>query len=164
MYKLCLTSDILEEVRRNLVKQGISEISALKLIETMKSYFADALLVLHSQNISAMPVNEKDKHVLAAAVISGARIIVTQNLKDFRPSQLNPLGIEAQAPDDFLVDLFYLDSARMVQIVVKQAGALSKPSRTVLEVLDTLRQHAPKFVDLIEPAFLSREEESESDK
>jgi hypothetical protein len=47
-----------------------------------------------------------DRHVLAAAVGIGAKIIVTRNLRDFPPSALAPFGVEARTPDRVLCDLF----------------------------------------------------------
>jgi hypothetical protein len=45
-----------------------------------------------------------DERVVVAAVIAGADVIVTQNLKDF-PRALVPAGIELQAPDKFATTL-----------------------------------------------------------
>ena len=45
-----------------------------------------------------------DRHVLAAAVRSGAQTIVTFNLKDFPAATLDAFGVEARHPDDFLVN------------------------------------------------------------
>ncbi|MDB5523542.1 MAG: hypothetical protein JWM58_1305 [Rhizobium sp.] len=47
-----------------------------------------------------------DRHVLAAAIKTCADVIVTFNLKDFPAEILTPLGMKAQHPDDFLLDLF----------------------------------------------------------
>ncbi|HWS84197.1 MAG TPA: hypothetical protein VN207_08045 [Ktedonobacteraceae bacterium] len=44
--------------------------------------------------IPSMPVNEKDRHVLAAAVASGSKFIVTQNLKDFPQLLLKQFEVE----------------------------------------------------------------------
>ena len=47
-------------------------------------------------NIGSSDENdEKDRHVLAAAVKARASVIVTFNLKHFPPSALQPLGIDA---------------------------------------------------------------------
>ena len=49
-----------------------------------------------------MPINEKDKHVLAAAVRGGADLIVTLNLKDFPTEPLVDYQVAAISPDIFL--------------------------------------------------------------
>lgn len=48
-------------------------------------------------------------HVLAAAIAGHADCIVTSNLKDFPAGTLQPYGIEAIHPDDFLVAQLDLD-------------------------------------------------------
>lgn len=96
-----------------------------------------------------MPVNEKDRHVLAAAVAFKAQIIVTQNLRDFPDHLLNPFQIEAQSPDEFLVSLFLTGPEKMTNIVVRQAANLHKPPKTVYEVLDALNLHVPIFANLV---------------
>jgi predicted nucleic acid-binding protein len=85
LYKMYLTDDILEEVRRNLVKKGMPEDKAQRLVVTIREQFDDAIVTRHRPLVASMPNNEKDRHVLAAAVACNARLIVTQNLKDFPP-------------------------------------------------------------------------------
>jgi predicted nucleic acid-binding protein len=149
LYRLQCTNDILEEVRRNRVKQGASEANAQKLIDAIKASFPEAFVTQYDQFIPIMPINQKDRHVLAAAVASHAQVIVTQNLKDFPSSLLGFFEVEAQSPDDFLVNLFYLAPERMLQIMIMQARELRKPAKTVFEVLEILKQHAPYFVKLV---------------
>jgi hypothetical protein len=97
-----------------------------------------------------MPNDEKDRHVAAAAVVAGAQVIVTSNLRDFRKL---PDGIEAQAPDEFLLDLFDLDSQGMVGLLEKQAGALKNPPKTFAQLLEGLSKTVPGFVRAVR-AFL----------
>ena len=149
LYKLQITDEILEEMRRNLVNKGMPEAKAQKLTNVIRKQFSKAFVTEHRPLTTLMPVNEKDKHVLAAAVASGARVIVTQNLKDFPPHLLASFNIKALSPDEFLVRLWRLDSKRMIQIMIEQASELRNPSRTVSEVLDALMLHAPKFVSLV---------------
>jgi predicted nucleic acid-binding protein len=149
LYIFQITDEILEEMRRNLVNKGMLEAKAQKLVNAIRKQFPKAFVTEHRQLTTSMPVNEKDKHVLAAAVASGARVIVTQNLKDFPPHLLAPFNIKALSPDEFLVRLGRLNSKRMAQIIIEQASELRNPPKTVSEVLDALKQHAPKFVSLI---------------
>jgi len=50
-----------------------------------------------------------DRHVLAAAIKANARLIVTDNTKDFPQAVLAPWIIEARCADDFVIDLIDLD-------------------------------------------------------
>lgn len=56
--------------------------------------------------------DKDDRHVLAAALAGHADSIITQNLKHFPSSVLEPLGITALHPDEFL--LHQLDLAPLV--------------------------------------------------
>jgi len=150
LYTLQLTDDILEEVCRNLVnKRCMPDAKAEKLAHVIKEKFTEGFITTHKQLITSMPINEKDRHVLAAAVASEAQIIVTQNLKDFPAYILNRFDVKAQSSDEFLAHLFSLDSTQMTQIMIEQASKLCNPPKTASEVLDALMQHAPKFVSLI---------------
>ncbi len=148
-YRIRLSDTILEETRRNLVKKGMRELKAQRLVDKIKLYFPESLVVQYDELIPSMPINEKDRHVLACAIASRSPVVVTQNLKDFPPHLLDPFNIKALSPDDFLVNLFNLHTKRLIQILIDQAGDLRNPPQTVAQLLDTLNQHAPKFVDLV---------------
>jgi len=117
----------------------------------MKSEFKAALVTEKEYKtiISSMPLNEKDKHVLAAAVASNSQIIVTQNLKDFPRHLLAPFSIEALSADDFLIRQFDQNADMMVRIIIEQARILRKPPQTPLEILNRLNLFAPTFAERI---------------
>jgi len=79
-----------------------------------------------------------DRHVLAAAIHGGARLIVTFNLKDFPPDRLKRYNLAAQHPDDFIFDLLNLDAARVCEAASNHRRSLRNPPKTVDEYLDTL--------------------------
>lgn len=148
---------------RNLIlKRGIPSEKAVYLAKTIRKEFCDGTDTRYQLLIASMPVNEKDRHVMAAAVSYGAQVIVTQNLRDFPPNLLSPYNIEAQSADQFLVHLFYLDQEMMAQVLLKQAGTLRKPAKTVPDVLKTLYQHAPTFVNLAREAYSFANDRSSS--
>ncbi|MGE0713444.1 MAG: PIN domain-containing protein [Planctomycetota bacterium] len=143
MVQVYWSEQILEEVRRNLVEAGVaSEHQAERLLAAMRRAFPEATVRGHEPLVAAMPNQEKDRHVAAAAVKAGAPLIVTLNLRDFASL---PDGVEAQGPDEFLESLFDLDPDGMVELVVEQAGALKRPPRSVDEVLRALEKTVPVF-------------------
>ena len=79
-----------------------------------------------------------DRHVLAAAIRADAKLIVTKNLKDFPSSILEPLGIEAQSPDELVIRLFKGAEERVSRVVAEQARALTNPPTTVDDLLERL--------------------------
>lgn len=84
-----------------------------------------------------MTNQEKDSHVLAAAVKIPCEVIVTYNLKRFPEESLNPFEITAKHPNEFLIDLYHLNREMVVHELHQQGTAL-RTSRTITEVLASL--------------------------
>jgi predicted nucleic acid-binding protein len=80
-----------------------------------------------------------DRHVLAAAIRSGAQTIVTFNIKDFPQEALDGFGVEARHPDDFVMDQIGLAPGLVVGALLEQVAALTNPPMTREQVLDRLR-------------------------
>jgi len=154
LYRLYLTEDIIEETCRNLVHRGrMNNVAASRLSTAIRKYFPEAFVTGYHDLIPSMTNQEKDGHVLAVAVRAGAQLIVTNNLKAFPITSLAPFAIEAQSPDDFLVYLYHFDSDGVAKALVQQVNNLRNPDRTLPEVLDTLAQHVPTFVNHVRSLF-----------
>ena len=87
-----------------------------------------------------------DRHVLAAAVKCGAQSIVTFNIRHFRDEHLEPWGVEALTPDDFLFHQFYLDPALAIRKLCIQGQRLGWSLSTVLKKLSP---HTPAFAETV---------------
>jgi hypothetical protein len=81
-----------------------------------------------------------DRHVLAAAIRAGAGVIVTYNLRHFPPDKLEPFGIEAQHPDDFIVHLLDLSTPAVCRAFRHDRERLKRPPMTVSEWLAPLER------------------------
>ncbi|MFD7158257.1 hypothetical protein ACFV9C_26915 [Kribbella sp. NPDC059898] len=79
-----------------------------------------------------------DRHVLAAAIKANAQVIVTENTKDFPPTKLAIWNIEAQAADDFMLDLIDRNQQAVYAQVQRMADAWRNPPGTVEDVLGSL--------------------------
>lgn len=150
LYKPHWSDDILVELKRHLIKElEMSEDWADKLLIQMNNAkaFEDSLITSgnYSQLIPSMMNDPKDRHVLAAAVAIGAKLIVTPNDKDFQKEALEPYDIEVKKPDQFLLDLFDFDPDRMVRII--SYYSLNRRShKDVKQILDQLSKQVPRFV------------------
>ena len=72
-------------------------------IENMRSNFGEAFVTDFELLINSIELpDEKDRHVLAAAIICGAQLIVTDNINDFPNSYISKYSISAITPDEFL--------------------------------------------------------------
>lgn len=150
LYRLYWSEEILDEVRRNLIdlltaKGKPSPMAAAdRLIDTIREEFPEALVEGYEDLVPAMTNDEKDRHVLAAAVVAQAQAIVTQNLRDFPDEALRPYSVEAQSPDTFLADVFDLYPERMVRILTEQ-GADRRERYTLGQVIASLENQLPHF-------------------
>lgn len=151
LYQLHWSQPILDETMRNLMATGrCSSSQALHLETQMKRAFPDAMIEVPDDLIQAMTNHPKDRHVLAAAVRGQAAVIVTSNLTDFPEDALEPYGIEAQHPDEFLTHLYDLSPDTMLLVIDQQVKALKNPPVTIEGRLAKLGKIAPHFVSLIE--------------
>ena len=136
---------ILETVRTLETKLNVTPEQTAHLVHELESYFADAWVEDYDPLIPAMTNHPKDRHVLAAAVRTGAQTIVTFNLKDFPEAALTPWNVTAQSPDDFLAHQFHLDPDVVIQKLHEQAERRGGIER----LLEIHSQTVPEFVDLI---------------
>lgn len=146
-YQLRWSARILDEMERNLVSTGtVPADKAARLRAAMERHFPEAEVTGYEPLIAGLRNDEKDRHVVAAAVKSGAQVITTSNLRDFTPL---PDGLEAQSPDEFLSNLFDLDPVGFVRMLREQAGDLVKPPVSFQELLERLERAVPNLVQLV---------------
>jgi len=96
----------------------------------------------------------QDNHVLAAAIHGKVNVIVTFNLKDFPQEYLRKFDIEAQHPDEFIVNLLELDYSRVCLCIKMIRQRLNKPVYSASALLDRYEQ-----VGLVQTAAVLRRDE-----
>lgn len=140
------TDQIIAEVSRNLTGEpwNKTEAQARHRENELRTHFPEAWVEGFEPLIDLMQNHPKDRHVLAAAVSSGTKLIVTYNAKDFPENALRPWGIERQGPSSFLINLYDLAPGIVAQKLTEQAQNL----RTSIEdLLRRLQPNVPNFVD-----------------
>lgn len=91
-----------------------------------------------------------DAHVVAAALVGRADVIVTENTNDFPESVLGPLGLEAVRLDEFLLDQFDLSPKAACRIITEQVAAMKRPPVELMQLLDRLsRSGAQGFAERV---------------
>ena len=107
--------------------------------DLMDAHTRDALITGYESLIPSLDLpDQNDRHVLAAAIVGHCDVIVTANLKDFPETALEPFGIEAQHPDEFLCNHLNLAQGLFCGCVQKIRRRLQNPSYTTDEYLETL--------------------------
>ena len=135
------TERILDEVFHSILERR-PELDRRRLDRTrkmMNEAIPDCLVTGYEGLVDGVELpDEDDRHVLAAAVRSGAQGIVTANLKDFPQEALEPLGVEAIHPDRFVLDLLDLCPGVVLECLVEQAQALRNPPMRFVDLIDRL--------------------------
>ena len=149
LYQVRWSELILAEVSKNLVARAqTTREKADKLLTTMQAAFPEAMVNQRTiiPLIETLTNDPKDRHVLAAAIVTQAQHIVTVNLTDFPPASLGPYNITALSPDEFVSALYADAPDMMMEVIRTQSAALKHPPKSVDEVLATLSQHVPTMV------------------
>ncbi|MEJ0031552.1 MAG: PIN domain-containing protein [Bacteroidota bacterium] len=146
------SSSIHDEWTRNLLanRPDIKQDQVDWTIGQMETSFPDALIGEKIEMLNASLPDEKDLHVLQAAVACRADVIVTFNLRDFPTSDLSKFFLEAKHPDTFCCDLMKVDRKTALIAFEKQVDNLEQPRLTFIDVLDNLaRSGMPRSASLL---------------
>lgn len=139
------SADIMAEVSRNLAgppwNKSPEQIQHRE--DQLRLHFPEAWIEGYESLVERMPIDPKDRHVLAAAVISGTKLIVTYNARDFPKASLAPWGIERQGPSTFLTSLYDLDPGIVARKLTEQAQNVNIPLE---DLLRRLQINVPGFV------------------
>jgi len=147
MYRPHWSNGILAELERNLRRKGWDNGRINHLGQALQNAFPEAMVDVTLGFEQGLTCDPKDRHVLAAAIVGGCKVIVTQNTKDFPKSSTQPFGIRAVSPGMFLLDLFHLDRPQMVDCLRKIEARNTRYPQTLEEILHCrgLTSHAPVF-------------------
>jgi predicted nucleic acid-binding protein len=144
---------IVDEVRRNLaLRPDLSAVAIDYRIDRMNLALPDAIQGPPPEElIEAMPVNAKDRHVLALAVQVEADCIVTFDLRDFPAALCEPFGVEPLHPDELLDALADDEPERVTTVLHEMAARRRRPPITPAVLLGRLEVTIPKFVTRCHP-------------
>ena len=136
---------IFDELEKVMRQKGVAEEDVKKRTNIANLAFPDALVINYESLIDSLELpDEKDRHVLAAAIKTNANVIVTNNLKDFPCKYLSSFGLSAKSADDFLTDIIDLDHQTAVKAFKKLVLNRRNPDLDEFEVLDVLRNNGLK--------------------
>lgn len=146
---------ILAETERALTeKLGLSRERAVRRLTAMREAFPEASVHGSERLEMGLTCHPKDRHVLAAAIATGADTLVTSNVKDFPEESCRPHGVTVPDPDTFLLDLMARDGLACRSAVEREALRMRRPSMTAREVLAGVARLAPTFANSLHQAMV----------
>lgn len=141
LYQAKWTEHILDEAFLAIVSEQPELDQKLdRLRELMRGSIPDVTVTGYEDLVPSLELPDPNqRHVLAAAIACSAQVVVTSNPRRFPEAQLQRYNIEAQSPDEFIINVLELAPARVVSIVQDQARALAQPEIPFEDLLDRLR-------------------------
>jgi hypothetical protein len=96
-----------------------------------------------------MTNDQKDRHLVAAAVHGEVPIVLTLNLRHFRPDHLAIWGARALHPQAFLIEICRQEPAVVLTKLLQQAA---DRGRSLSQLLGILKTTVPDFVAVVSAA------------
>ena len=143
LYHARWTARINDEWTRNLAanRPEVSPKIGL-LLEQISQAVPDCLIENYEFLIDKLVLPDPDdRHVLAAAIVGHADAIVTSNLKDFPVSALAQHGVEAQHPDDFVMNQLELRPFDALEVFKQVRAKRRNPACTAAELIDMVEKN-----------------------
>jgi hypothetical protein len=143
MFRARWSDDVHAEWIRNLIRNrpDLSEVALARTRQFMDAAVLDGLVVGYQSLVPTLTLPDPDdRHVLAAAIVCRASCIVTFNLEDFPAAILEPFGIHAVHPDDFLLNTESIDPAAFAGAVQDDLMHYAAPPLTIEGYVESLRK------------------------
>jgi predicted nucleic acid-binding protein len=137
------TTEIIDEMVRARLRRNpdLDPAKLDRLKQLINHSVPDCLVWGHEQLIESLKLPDPDdRHVLAAAIHSGAQVIVTANVRDFPAEDLADFNIEAKTPDDFVLDQIGIDD-RVVFACVQDIANCRISPQTAQDILVELENN-----------------------
>jgi predicted nucleic acid-binding protein len=149
-----IEAEFVEVRRQKSEQQGLR---AQQVVALVRPAVPDYRTVASARRINALTLPDPDdRHVLAAAIETGADVIVTGNLRDFPPASPAPHGIMILTPDQALCEIHDEDPERMVQAAADMRARMVAPPHSPEAWLARLETAGAKaLADRLRP-FASR--------
>jgi predicted nucleic acid-binding protein len=131
------SAHVLEEVKRNR-PEGVAAERIDARFARMNEVFPAAMTSGYEGLMPQMQADDKDRHVLAAAVHSRATVLVTENVKDFRPPPVGRDAIRVERTSDFLIRVLAESPDRVIAALESMVKRNRREPRTIPELIDKM--------------------------
>jgi hypothetical protein len=136
MFRPAWSAEIIREIHNALTSQfDTSHERADYIVSQILAASPEAAVSGHEALLPAMTNSPERRHVLAAAIMCKAQVIVTNRTIDFPEDTCASYHVEALSPDDFLCDLLDLDADSMIEVLSAICAGRTMPQKTMADIL-----------------------------
>lgn len=155
MFRARWSDQVHEEWIENLLgnRPDLKSSDLDKTRQAMNRAIPDCLVTGYEPLIAGIELPDPDdRHVVAAAILTGANVIVTFNEKDFPAERLSRFRLHAKHPDEFLLDAFGLAPSIFVEAVRADFSHYGNPPLEYGDYLKSLaKAGVPEIAKTLEP-------------
>lgn len=133
---------IFDEWEDVMKRKGVPENEILKRVNKANLAFPGALVENYEFLVSSLKLpDEKDRHVLAAAIKCNAHLIISNNLSDFPLDYLSSFDLSVKSADEFISDTIDLDNSLALEAFQALVLNRTQPNLNEFEMLERLKKN-----------------------
>jgi len=155
LFRARWTERVHDEWVRNLIlnRPDLKPEDLARTREAMNAALPDCLVDGYEPLIEGIKLPDlDDRHIVAAAIMTRANVIVTFNEKDFPAEVLEGFRLHTRHPDEFLMDAFSLAPQLFVEAVRKDFAHYGNPPLDYDEYLASLvKAGVPRLAKALDP-------------
>lgn len=140
---------VLEEVERTLIHDfpHLEPEALRQRVAAMRRVLDDQ--IIDTANVAAVPatINDSDRHVVAAALVAQADVVVTNDVALRSEITKSGLGLDATDGDSFSMRLWNESPAAVSNVITTLITKRHRRPVTTLEMAAQLHVHFPSMVD-----------------
>lgn len=161
IHEVIWTETLLDEWEEVIVREHHRTAeTAASITAAIREFFSESDIKrsAYKHLLREMPDNDPDDHEhMAPAIVGGASILVTRNVKDFPADPLARHGLRVVEPDTYLCEPMDDMADEMVDTVVRLADEERQPPKAPDDlVADLERADVPRLARQIQPILRSR--------
>jgi len=142
LLRLAWTDDILKEWVEVMRRKRLSEDLIINRIKKVNKAFPEAKIEDYQPYLDCLDLPDKDdRHVVAAAIKTNAKFVITYNLKDFPSNKLSQYKIMAIDPDTFISNCITRNESTSILAFRSLVETKSNPKLPISEVIDILHNN-----------------------
>lgn len=155
LFRARWSEQVHDEWVRNLIanRPDLKPESLAKTRAAMNAAVPDCLVEGYEPLIQGIELPDPDdRHIVAAAIMTRANVIVTFNEKDFPAETLSGFRLHTKHPDEFLLEAFSLSRPQFVEAVRGDFTHYGDPPLVYAEYLESLKKAGvPQLAKELEP-------------
>jgi predicted nucleic acid-binding protein len=155
LFRARWSEQVHDEWVRNLIKNRpeLKPEDLLRTRELMNKAVPDCVVEGYEPLINGVELPDPDdRHVVAAAIMTRANVIVTFNQKDFPDEALEKFRLHTKHPDNFLIDAFDLNPDMFIEAVRRDFLHYRSPALEFDAYIESLaKAGVPRLAETMEP-------------